>query len=92
MASSKGGDCYSKIRDCIKVSDIQKQEIRNARFGTISRLKENLNVFDFVLKEKEMTVLDSFNKNIRLIVPNGRDGKPRDAAHPHYPFKSNFEF
>jgi len=56
---------------------------------TASRIVENSQLFDFSLTEEEMADIDSFDCNGRIIVPM-LNGKPRDAAHPHYPF--NIEF
>lgn len=56
---------------------------------TPSRIKQNLEVFDFELSEKDIQQIDSFNRNERLIIPTiEKDGVRvwRDAIHPHFPF------
>lgn len=56
---------------------------------TPSRIEENLQVFDFSLSEVDMSLINSFNRNERFIVPTvERDGVKvwRDAQHPHFPF------
>lgn len=53
------------------------------------RIQQNFELFDFTLSEEDMTAISSFDHNVRLIVPM-LDGKPRDAAHPHYPFNIPF--
>jgi len=54
------------------------------------RIEENANIFDFKLTPEEIGQINSFNRaDGRLIVPM-MNGKPRDAAHKHYPF--NIEF
>lgn len=56
---------------------------------TPSRIQENLQVFDYSLSEKDMSLINSFNRNKRFIVPRvEREGRRvwRDAEHPHFPF------
>lgn len=56
---------------------------------TPSRIRENLEVFDFSLSKEDTALIQSFNRNQRLIVPTvEKDGIKvwRDAAHPHFPF------
>lgn len=36
---------------------------------TASRIQENLKVFDFSLSPEDMKLIDSFNRNMRFIVP-----------------------
>ncbi|XP_077983702.1 aldo-keto reductase family 1 member B1-like [Glandiceps talaboti] len=48
---------------------------------TPSRIKENIEVFDFKLSADEMAKLDSLNKNFRLIRFDLMN------KHPHYPFE-----
>lgn len=60
---------------------------------TESRIKENIQVFDFSLEADEMEKINLLNKNWRYIVPMKEvDGKrvPRDAEHPHYPFNDPY--
>nr|XP_033792267.1 aldo-keto reductase family 1 member A1-A-like isoform X1 [Geotrypetes seraphini]XP_033792276.1 aldo-keto reductase family 1 member A1-A-like isoform X1 [Geotrypetes seraphini] len=57
--------------------------------STASRIKENLEVFEFSLSDEDMKTIASFNRGQRLIVPlMEKDGKQvwRDAGHPHFPF------
>jgi len=68
---------------------VQRGVIVIPKSVTPSRIEENFNVFDFELSADEMKEIDSFDCNGRIIVPM-LNGKPRDAAHPHYPF--NIEF
>nr|AQS22603.1 alcohol dehydrogenase [Pseudodiaptomus poplesia] len=53
------------------------------------RIAQNLDLFNFTLSEDDVKVINAFDHNTRLIVPV-LDGKPRDAAHPHYPFNIPF--
>ncbi|KAL7836495.1 hypothetical protein AOLI_G00277790 [Acnodon oligacanthus] len=56
---------------------------------TPSRIKQNIEVFDFKLSDEDMKQIESFNRNERLIIPTiERDGQKvwRDASHPHFPF------
>ncbi|KAK3743904.1 hypothetical protein QZH41_008767 [Actinostola sp. cb2023] len=56
---------------------------------TPSRIKENLEVFDFKLTDEEMSTIESFNMQWRAFIPMQMfDGKsvPRDLNHPHFPF------
>ncbi|MBN3302207.1 aldo-keto reductase family 1 member A1-B [Amia ocellicauda] len=60
---------------------------------TESRIKENIQVFDFTLEAEEMKAVTELNKGWRYIVPTITvDGKsvPRDAGHPHYPFNDPY--
>ena len=56
---------------------------------TPSRIEENAKVFDFELSAEDMSTIESFECNGRIILPM-LNGKPRDGAHPHFPF--NIEF
>jgi len=56
---------------------------------TAGRIQQNAEIFDFSLTEEEVETINGFDCGGRIIVPM-LDGKPRDAAHPHYPF--NIEF
>lgn len=56
---------------------------------TASRIEQNLQVFDFSLSEEDVSLINSFNRNERFIVPTvERNGARvwRDAEHPHFPF------
>lgn len=56
---------------------------------TESRIRENIQVFDFTLEADEMKTITALNKGWRYIVPMIEvDGQrvPRDAGHPFYPF------
>jgi len=69
---------------------IQRGVIVIPKSVTPARIEENANIFDFKLTPEEMEQINSFNRaDGRLIVPM-LNGKPRDAAHKHYPF--NIEF
>ncbi|XP_013978814.1 aldo-keto reductase family 1 member A1-B isoform X1 [Salmo salar] len=60
---------------------------------TESRIKENIQVFDFTLEAEEMNCITALNRGWRYIVPTVTvDGKPvpRDAGHPHYPFSDPY--
>ncbi|XP_070764351.1 aldo-keto reductase family 1 member A1-B [Enoplosus armatus] len=60
---------------------------------TESRIKENIQVFDFTLDAEEMKLISELNKGWRYIVPMIKvEGEhvPRDAGHPHYPFNDPY--
>lgn len=60
---------------------------------TESRIKENIQVFDFTLQPEEMESITALNRGWRYIVPMIEvEGKrvPRDAGHPHYPFNDPY--
>ncbi|XP_062398909.1 aldo-keto reductase family 1 member A1-A [Sardina pilchardus] len=68
---------------------VQRGVICIPKSVTPSRIKQNLEVFDFEISEKDMTQINSFNRNERLIIPTiEKDGVKvwRDAIHPHFPF------
>ncbi|KAJ8277883.1 hypothetical protein GJAV_G00081240 [Gymnothorax javanicus] len=58
-----------------------------------SRIKENIQVFDFTLEEEEVKNVSGLNRGWRYILPsitvNGKT-VPRDAGHPHYPFSDPY--
>merc|ERR1712172_88588 len=68
---------------------VQRGVIVIPKSVTPARIEENANIFDFKLSAEEMKEMESFDCNGRLIVPMV-DGKPRDAAHPHFPFHIQF--
>jgi len=68
---------------------VQRGVIVIPKSVTPARIEENANIFDFKLSAEEMKEIESFDCNGRLIVPMV-DGKPRDAAHPHFPFHLEF--
>ena len=56
---------------------------------TASRIEENFEVFDFVIRDEDVNIIDGFNRpDGRLII--GDDAGSGDVSHPHYPF--NIEF
>ncbi|XP_037324581.2 aldo-keto reductase family 1 member A1-B isoform X1 [Pungitius pungitius] len=60
---------------------------------TESRIKENIQVFDFTLEAEEMQSIEALNRGWRYIVPMIQvEGErvPRDAGHPHYPFNDPY--
>lgn len=60
---------------------------------TESRIKENIQIFDFSLEAEEMKSITELSQAWRYIVPTIQvDGKsvPRDAGHPHYPFNAPY--
>jgi len=68
---------------------VQRGVIVIPKSVTPSRIVQNSEIFDFKLTDEEMSEIDGFDCNGRIIIPM-LNGKPRDAAHPHYPF--NIEF
>lgn len=60
---------------------------------TESRIKENIQVFDFTLEVEEMKTITKLNIPRRYIVPMlevGGECVPRDAGHPYYPFNDPY--
>lgn len=51
---------------------------------TPSRIKENFDIFDFTLDLEDVTVLDSFNKNKRVVPLSDF------ADHKYYSFNAEF--
>jgi len=68
---------------------IQRKIVVIPKSVTPSRIEENAALFDFELSEEDMKVIAGFECNGRIILPM-KEGKPRDAGHPHFPF--NIEF
>ena len=48
------------------------------------RIKENFNIWDFLLTNEEMEQFEKLDVNKRLL-----DLEPRDGSHPHFPWKNN---
>uniref|UniRef100_A0A672T0T4 Aldo-keto reductase family 1, member A1a (aldehyde reductase) n=1 Tax=Sinocyclocheilus grahami TaxID=75366 RepID=A0A672T0T4_SINGR len=72
---------------------IQRGVVCIPKSVTPSRIKQNIEVFDFKLSDEDMKVIESFNKNERLIIPTiMKDGQKvwRDAKHPHFPFSDSY--
>ncbi|KAK6494842.1 aldo-keto reductase family 1 member A1-A-like [Huso huso] len=68
---------------------VQRGVVCIPKSTTPSRIKENIQVFDFTLSEEDVKLIESFNRNERLIVPTiEKDGQTiwRDGGHPHFPF------
>jgi len=68
---------------------VQRGVIVIPKSVTPARISENASLFDFNLTEAEMKEVDSFDCNGRIVIPM-LNGKPRDAAHPHFPFSIEF--
>ncbi|GCB66680.1 hypothetical protein scyTo_0010131, partial [Scyliorhinus torazame] len=61
--------------------------------ATPSRIKENIEVFDFILSKEDMKQIESLDCNGRMIVPTlERDGMTvwRDSSHPYFPFNEPY--
>ncbi|XP_069780356.1 aldo-keto reductase family 1 member A1-A isoform X2 [Narcine bancroftii] len=72
---------------------LQREIVCIPKSSTPSRIKENIEVFDFVLCQEDMEQIDSFDCNGRLIVPAiERDGVRvwRDSNHPYFPFNDPY--
>lgn len=72
---------------------LQREVVCIPKSTTPSRIKENIEVFDFILAEEDMQQIDSFDCNGRLIVPTiVRDGVRvwRDSSHPYFPFNDSY--
>ncbi|KAK5650293.1 hypothetical protein RI129_001322 [Pyrocoelia pectoralis] len=63
---------------------IQKGNIVIPKSTTKSRIQENFNVFDFDISVEDISVIDTFNINLRLIQPWG------SSSHKYYPFNEEF--
>ncbi|KAL3999979.1 hepatocyte growth factor-regulated tyrosine kinase substrate [Sarotherodon galilaeus] len=58
---------------------------------TESRIKENIQVFDFTLEAEEMKSIGALNRGWRYIVPMIEvSGLYQDAGHPFYPFNDPY--
>ncbi|XP_052448363.1 aldo-keto reductase family 1 member A1-A isoform X3 [Carassius gibelio] len=86
--------CYNKTPAQVIIRwHIQRGVICIPKSVTSSRIKQNIEVFDFKLTEEDMRVIESFNRNERLIIPTIIiDGQKvwRDAKHPHFPFNDPY--
>ncbi|CAM4539918.1 unnamed protein product [Leuciscus chuanchicus] len=72
---------------------IQRGVVCIPKSVTPSRIKQNIEVFDFKLSDEDMRLIESFNRNERLIVPTiMKDGQKvwRDAGQPHFPFSDPY--
>lgn len=72
---------------------IQRGVVCIPKSVTPSRIKQNIEVYDFKLSDEDMKVTESFNRNERFIVPTiMKDGQKvwRDAKHPHFPFSDSY--
>lgn len=72
---------------------IQRGVICIPKSVTPSRIAQNLQVFDFSLSEEDMSLINSFNRNERFIVPTVEKGGARvwrDAEHTHFPFHDSY--
>lgn len=68
---------------------IQRGIIVIPKSVTPSRIEENGKLFDFNLTPEDIGLIESFECNGRVVIPM-KNGKPRDAAHPHFPFNIPF--
>ncbi|XP_026106264.1 aldo-keto reductase family 1 member A1-A isoform X2 [Carassius auratus] len=86
--------CYNKTPAQVIIRwHIQRGVICIPKSVDSSRIKQNIEVFDFKLTEEDMRVIESFNRNERLIIPTIIiDGQKvwRDAKHPHFPFNDPY--
>uniref|UniRef100_A0A673K9K4 alcohol dehydrogenase (NADP(+)) n=1 Tax=Sinocyclocheilus rhinocerous TaxID=307959 RepID=A0A673K9K4_9TELE len=72
---------------------IQRGVVCIPKSVTPSRIKQNIEVFDFKLSDEDMKVIESFNRNDRLIPTiMMEDGQKvwRDAKHPHFPCSDSY--
>ncbi|XP_067888813.1 aldo-keto reductase family 1 member A1-A isoform X2 [Heterodontus francisci] len=72
---------------------VQREIVCIPKSATPSRIKENIEVFDFMLSKEDMKQIESFDCNGRLIVPTiERDGVRvwRDSSHPYFPFNDPY--
>lgn len=72
---------------------IQRGVVVIPKSVSASRLKENLNVFDFTLSAEDFAAVEALNRNFRgcipLIMVDGVE-VARDAAHREFPFNEPF--
>uniref|UniRef100_A0A672N7Q7 Aldo-keto reductase family 1, member A1a (aldehyde reductase) n=1 Tax=Sinocyclocheilus grahami TaxID=75366 RepID=A0A672N7Q7_SINGR len=62
--------CYNKTPAQVIIRwHIQRGVICIPKSITPSRIKQNIEVFDFKLTDEDMRVIESFNRNERLIIP-----------------------
>ncbi|XP_056312961.1 aldo-keto reductase family 1 member A1-A [Danio aesculapii] len=86
--------CYNKTPAQVIIRwHIQRGVVCIPKSVTPSRIKQNIEVFDFKLSDEDMRLLESFNRNERFIIPTViKDGQKiwRDAKHPHFPFNEPY--
>ncbi|XP_040050558.1 aldo-keto reductase family 1 member A1-A [Gasterosteus aculeatus] len=73
--------------------NVQRGVVCIPKSVTPSRIRENLQVFDFSLSEDDMKLMETLNRNERFIIPTvEKNGKRvwRDAEHPHFPFNDPY--
>ncbi|KAK4882819.1 hypothetical protein RN001_006138 [Aquatica leii] len=63
---------------------IQRGNIVIPKSVTKSRIQENFKLFDFEISAEDMSVIDTFNINMRFIHPSGA------SAHPYFPFNEEY--
>ncbi|XP_044133995.1 estradiol 17 beta-dehydrogenase 5-like [Bufo gargarizans] len=63
---------------------LQRGIVILAKSFTPARIKQNFQVFDFLLSDEEMKTLDGINKNMRYI------STPQWQDHPKYPFHDEY--
>ncbi|KAM9762077.1 LOW QUALITY PROTEIN: aldo-keto reductase family 1 member A1-B-like [Menidia menidia] len=72
---------------------VQRGVVTIPKSVTESRIRENIQIFDFQLEEEDMSSLSRLNRGWRYIVPMVEVGGrlvPRDAGHPFYPFNDPY--
>ena len=69
---------------------IQREIVVIPKSVTPSRIEQNGQVFDFNLAPEDLEIISTFARNDgRIIIPM-KNGLPRDAKHPHFPFHDEF--
>ena len=54
-----------------------------------SRCEENIDIFDFSMRDEDMEIINGMNQNKRLYLPIV-NGKAWCSDHPHYPFHTEY--